>query len=162
MCHPNLRISVYTWFRFLVFFFFFFNYLLLSCATSVRPSVRLSSVEIIFFCGNLLSNRPIDLKICLNVREGVVYVRKAWFFKIRIASGKFFAIYVAIHADYKKYCRISRQLSFVFQLILQLVAKRIVHSEQQVKQYNPREIRFLYTMITMQCTLFFNQTFLMK
>ena len=46
---------------------------------------------------------------------------------------------------------------FVFQLIhvLQLVAKRIVHSEQQVEQDNPREIRFLYTMITMQCTLFF-------
>ena len=44
---------------------------------------------------------------------------------------------------------------FVFQLILQLVAKRIVHSEQQVEQDNSREIRFLYTMITMQCTLFF-------
>ena len=44
---------------------------------------------------------------------------------------------------------------FVFQLILQLVAKRIVHFEQQVEQDNPREIQFLYTMITMQCTLFF-------
>ena len=44
---------------------------------------------------------------------------------------------------------------FLFQLILQLVAKRIVYSEQQVEQYNPREIRYLYTMITMQCTLFF-------
>ena len=44
---------------------------------------------------------------------------------------------------------------FVFQLILQLVAKRIVHSEQQVEQDNPPEIRFLYTMITMQCNLFF-------
>ena len=44
---------------------------------------------------------------------------------------------------------------FVFQLRLQLVAKRIMHSEQQVEQDNPREIRFLYTMITMQCTLFF-------
>ena len=40
-------------------------------------SVRLSSVEIISFRGNLLSNRPIDLKIGLNVREGVVHVRKA-------------------------------------------------------------------------------------
>ena len=39
--------------------------------------------------------------------------------------------------------------------VFQLVAKRIVHSEQQVEQDNPREIRFLYTMITMQCTLFF-------
>ena len=36
---------------------------------------------------------------------------------------------------------------FVFQLILQLEAKRIVHSEQQVEQDNPREIRFLCTMI---------------
>ena len=63
------------------FFFFRKNYLLLSCATSVRlsvrPSVRLSSVEIISFRGNSLSNRPIDLKIGLNVREGVVHVRKA-------------------------------------------------------------------------------------
>ena len=58
--------------------------LLLSCATSVRlsvrpsvcPSVRLSSVEIISFRGNSLSNRPINLKIGLNVREGVVHVRK--------------------------------------------------------------------------------------
>ena len=70
------------------FFFFRKNYLLLSCATSVRPSVRLSvrlsvrpsvrpSVEIISFRGNSLSIRPIDLKIGLNVREGVVHVRKA-------------------------------------------------------------------------------------
>ena len=74
------------------FFFFRKNYLLLSCATSVRlsvrpsvcpsvrlsvcPSVRLSSVEIISFRGNSLSNRPINLKIGLNVREGVVHVRK--------------------------------------------------------------------------------------
>ena len=68
------------------FFFFRKNYLLLSCATSVRPSVRLSvrpsvrlsvcpSVEIISFRGNSLSNRPIELKIGLNVREGVVHVR---------------------------------------------------------------------------------------
>ena len=55
----------------LVFFSYFEkNYLLLSYATSVRPSVSLSSVEIIFsvFRGNLISNRPIDLKIGLNVR----------------------------------------------------------------------------------------------
>ena len=74
------------------FFFFRKNYLLLSCATSVRlsvrpsvcpsvrlsvcPSVRLSSVEIISFRGNSLSNRPINLKIGLNVHEGVVHVRK--------------------------------------------------------------------------------------
>ena len=153
----KIRKNVYTVSKvFLVVFSFFEkNYLLLSFATSVRLSVRLSTVEIISFRGNSLSNRPIDLKIGLNVREGVVHVRKACFFEIRIASCKFFAIYVAIHANYERYCRISRHLSFVFQLILQLVAKRIVHSEQQVEQDNPREIRFLYTMITMQCTLFF-------
>ena len=95
------------------FFFFRKKYLLLSCATSVRPSVCPSvcpsSVEIISFRGNSLSNRPIDLKIGLNVREGVVHVRKAWFFEIRIASCKFFAIYVAIHPNCERYCRISRQ-----------------------------------------------------
>ena len=74
-----------------------------------------------------------------------------------------FALQVAIFLQFKlQFMQITkdiavfpRQLSFVFQLILQLGAKRIVHSEQQVEQYNPREIRFLYTMITMQCTLFF-------
>ena len=92
------------------FFFFRKNYLLLSYATSVRPSVRPSvcpsvrpsvcpsvrpSVEIISFRGNSLPNRPIELKIGLNVREGVVHVRKAWFFEILIASCKFmqFAIF---------------------------------------------------------------------
>ena len=47
-------------------FFFFQNMLL----TSVRRplSVRLSHVEIIYFCGNSLSNRLIDLKFDLNVR----------------------------------------------------------------------------------------------
>ena len=44
---------------------------------SVRLSVRLSSVEIFSFRGNSLSSKPIDLKIGLNVREGVVHVRKA-------------------------------------------------------------------------------------
>ena len=47
-----------------------------SVCPSVRLSVRLSSVEIISFRGNSLSNRPINLKIGLNVREGVVHVRK--------------------------------------------------------------------------------------
>ena len=78
----------------------------LSVRPSVRPSVRLSvrpsvcpsvrpSVEIISFRGNSLPNRPIELKIGLNVREGVVHVRKAWFFEILIASCKFmqFAIF---------------------------------------------------------------------
>ena len=44
---------------------------------SVRPSVRMSSVEIFCFRGNSLSSKPIDLKIGLNIREGVVHVRKA-------------------------------------------------------------------------------------
>ena len=39
--------------------------------------MRLSSVEIISFRGNSLSNRPIDLKIGLNVREEVVHVRNS-------------------------------------------------------------------------------------
>ena len=34
----------------------------------VCPPVRLSSVEMNFFGGNLISNRPIDLKIGVNVR----------------------------------------------------------------------------------------------
>ena len=48
-----------------------------SVCPSVRLSVRLSSVEIFSFRGNSLSSKPIDLKIGLNVREGVVHVRKA-------------------------------------------------------------------------------------
>ena len=42
----------------------------------LSSSVRLSSVEIISFCGNSLSNSLIDLKIGLNVCEGVVHVQK--------------------------------------------------------------------------------------
>ena len=62
---------------------------------SVRPSVRLSSVEIISFRGISISDRPIDLKIGLDVCKGVVHVRKAWFFEILIASCKLhkFAIF---------------------------------------------------------------------
>ena len=59
----------------------------LSVRLSVRPSVR-QSVEIISFRGNSLPNWPIELKIGLNVREGVVHVRKVCFFKILIASCK--------------------------------------------------------------------------
>ena len=46
------------------------------CCRARRLSV-LPSVEIISFRGNSLPNRPIELKIGLNVREGVVHVRKA-------------------------------------------------------------------------------------
>ena len=86
LCSASDFIILYV---FSSFFFFRKNYLLLSCATSVRLSVRpsvcpsvrlsvrLSSVEIFSFCGNSLSSKPIDLKIGLNVREGVVHVRKA-------------------------------------------------------------------------------------
>ena len=45
------------------------------CCRARRLSVR-PSVEIISFRSNSLSNRPIELKIGLNVREGVVHVRK--------------------------------------------------------------------------------------
>ena len=72
----SICILLYSNTIFSSFFFFRKNYLLLSCATSVRPSVC-PSVEIISFRGNSLPNRPIELKIGLNVREGVVHVRKA-------------------------------------------------------------------------------------
>ena len=45
---------------FLVHFFLFFR--------KELPIVRLSSVKIIYVCGNLISNRPIDFKFGLNVR----------------------------------------------------------------------------------------------
>ena len=44
------------------------NVVLRDVCPSVCPSVDLSSVEIIFFHGNLISNRPIDLKIDQNVQ----------------------------------------------------------------------------------------------
>ena len=46
------------------------------CCRARRLSVR-PSVETISFRGNSLSNGPIELKIGLNVRKGVVHVRKA-------------------------------------------------------------------------------------
>ena len=63
------------------------------CCRSRRLSVRLSSVEILSFRSILISNRPINLKISLNVRWGVVHVRKARFSKIRIASFQIYATY---------------------------------------------------------------------
>ena len=76
-------------------FFLFSKKLPIVVVRDVCPSVRLSSVEIISFHGISISNRPIDLKIGLDVRKGVVHVRKAWFFEILIASCKFmqFAIF---------------------------------------------------------------------
>ena len=79
---PTLNLSInynpieqVTNFNFLVVFFFS-KKLPIVVVRDVCPSVRLSSVEIISFRGNSLSNRPINLKIGLNVREGVVHVRK--------------------------------------------------------------------------------------
>ena len=73
----NSGIGGYLGDAFLVGFFFRKNYYCCRARRlSVCPSVRLSSVEIISFRGNSLSNRPINLKIGLNVREGVVHVRK--------------------------------------------------------------------------------------
>ena len=91
---PHYKLSA---FPFLVVFSFFEK--TTYCCRTRRLSVRLSSVrpsvEIISFRGNSLPTRPIELKIGLNVREGVVHVRKAWFFEILIASCKFmqFAIF---------------------------------------------------------------------
>ena len=76
----NSGIGGYLGDAFLVFFSFFEK------LPIVVRDVRLSSVEIIYFRGILISNRPIDLKIGLDVRKGVVHVRKAWFFEILIAS----------------------------------------------------------------------------
>ena len=91
-------------YHFLVVFSFFekTTYCCRARRLSVRPSVC-PSVEIISFRGNSLSIRPIDLKIGLNVREGVVHVRKAWFFEIRIASCNFFAIYVVLFCVYTRF-----------------------------------------------------------
>ena len=49
------------------------------CCRARRMSVR-PSVEIISFRGNSLSNRPIELKIGLNVREGGSACRKGVIF----------------------------------------------------------------------------------
>ena len=82
------HISSYFVLLFFDSFFSFFrkNYLLLSYASSVRPSVV---CENNFLYCNLISNRPIYLKIGLNVGYGVVNVPKALLFKIQIASRKF-------------------------------------------------------------------------
>ena len=104
---------------------------MLSYTTSVRPSVC-PSVSIISFRGTSLSNRPIDLKIGLNVRKGVVHVRKAWFFEIPLQVANFLQFMlqfmqitkdIAVFPDNYRLCLSQRQL----------VAKRIVHSEQQIE-----------------------------
>ena len=73
-CSPDVKCYL------LVFFSFFRKKLPIVVVRDVCPSVCLSvrpSVEIISFCGNSLFNRPIELKIRLNVRQGVMHVRKA-------------------------------------------------------------------------------------
>ena len=59
-----------------VFFSFFEKKLPIVVVCDVCPSVR-PSVEIFSFCGISISNRPIDLKMSMNVRKGVVHVRNA-------------------------------------------------------------------------------------
>ena len=54
-----------------VFSIFFFEKTTHCLCPSVRPSVSMS------FCGNLISNRPIEHKIGLNVGYGVVHVENA-------------------------------------------------------------------------------------
>ena len=78
-CRVNTSLFIMSCFSnimFLVVFSFFekTTYCCRARRLSVRPSVC-PSVEIISFRGNSLSNRPIELKIGLNVREGVVHVR---------------------------------------------------------------------------------------
>ena len=71
---------LYTYVRVVFSIFFLLKKLPIVVVRDVCPSVRPSvcpSVEIISFRGNSLSNRPIELKIGLNVRQGVVHVRKA-------------------------------------------------------------------------------------
>ena len=91
----NSGIGGYLGDAFSVVFSFFEKKLPIVVVCDVCPSVRLSSVEIIYFCGILISNRPIDLKIGLDVRKGGEHVRKAWFVEILIESCKFmqFAIF---------------------------------------------------------------------
>ena len=64
----------------LLAFFSFFEKLHIVVVRDVCPSVCLSvspSVEIISFRGISISNKPIDLKMSMNVRKGVVHVIKA-------------------------------------------------------------------------------------
>ena len=87
----NSGIGGYLGDAFLVVFSFFekTTYCCRLRRLSVCLSVRSSSVEIISFRGSSLSNRPIDLKIGLNVRAAVVHVRKAWFSKFALQVANF-------------------------------------------------------------------------
>ena len=69
-----LRLSDPSEMLFLVVFSFFEK--TTYCCRARRLSVR-PSVEIISFRGISKSNRPIDLKMSMNVRKGVVHVRNA-------------------------------------------------------------------------------------
>ena len=71
-------VSVFN--MYLVFFSFFQKKIPIVVVRDACPSVRRAvhqSVEIISFRGISISNRPIDLKMSMNVRRGVVHVRKA-------------------------------------------------------------------------------------
>ena len=72
MCHYITTSKTNKLFR-----FFFSKKLPIVVVRDVCPSVVRSSIDVNVFCGNLISNRPIDLKTGLNVGYGVVHVRKA-------------------------------------------------------------------------------------
>ena len=48
------------------------------------------AVEIISFRGISISNKPLDLKMSMNVRKGEVHVRKAWVFRNSHCKLQFF------------------------------------------------------------------------
>ena len=105
ICTCKLLSSSVLPFLFSIFFFFLKKLHIVvvrDVCPSVLPTVRLSVCANYFFCGNLISSRPIHLTIGLNVRQGVVHVRNAWIFKILIASYKFmqfafFCKWICVH-----------------------------------------------------------------
>ena len=72
-CYKISNYNKYTFYNVFSSFFFFSKKLpivvVLSCCLSVR-----TSVEITYFRGISISNWPIDLKMPMNVRKGVVHV----------------------------------------------------------------------------------------
>ena len=132
---------------FLVVFSFFekTTYCCRARRLSVRPAVR-PSVEIISFRGISISNRPIDLKMSMNVRKGVASA---------CSKG---LVFRNSHCKLQMFCNLCcnscklRKISPYFLIIIVRVCQtycalcttRVDHSEQ----YNPREIRLLYTLIT--------------
>ena len=73
-CYIIKKLCKLIFYIFLVFFSFFEK--TTYCCCTRRLSVR-PSVSIISFRGISISNKPIDLRMSMNVRKGVVHVRKA-------------------------------------------------------------------------------------